>query len=34
VLTDIIVSGTSAAFTDPTPAGATPSLFYRIVQVP
>ncbi|HEX4264762.1 MAG TPA: LamG-like jellyroll fold domain-containing protein [Verrucomicrobiae bacterium] len=33
-MTDIVVVGTSAAFTDPTPVGTAPTLFYRIAQVP
>jgi hypothetical protein len=32
--TDIVASGTSITFTDPTPAGTIPTLFYRVVQVP
>jgi subtilisin-like proprotein convertase family protein len=33
-LTDIIAVGTSATFTDPSPAGTSPTLFYRVAQVP
>lgn len=33
-LTDILAPGTSINFTDPTPIGAIPDLFFEVVQIP
>jgi hypothetical protein len=34
VLTNFVITGTSASFTDPIPPGSLSSLFYQVVQVP
>jgi hypothetical protein len=34
VLTNIVATGTSITFTDPTPVSSIPMQFYRVVQIP